>query len=1333
MTPPSPPDLPGDYSDYAKPLLDFTQAHPQSAWNVALLTNLGLGFAHDGYISRALPLLQQAWEQGRTATTAPAQRLVDRAVGELALLQATLGHEPELTALLADVGKRPIGGPATERFQSARETLWKFHHSPETAYLCGPAALLNILSSEKAAGKPVTDAQLKLVTAALSPVPASKSDKASATGKKRQENTKNAIATRSSAPSAAHGYSLPRLSALADKAGLKHELIYRKPGQPIPVPSIVHWGTHHYAAIISVRGGIYDVRDPVFGVPSTGLTAKAIDAEASGYFLVPSEAALKTSANGWRVVQPGAAEIKAVYGAGQSNGSIPGATLSTDIRMSDCLSCLTPTNIGFAVPGVDGAVKIQQTHPPQMTVADAQAMTVGLNLKDTPVGYQPQKGLSALTTVSYNARDGMQPANFSFSNLSPKWSHSWMSYISDDPRTGHEGQTVVRIAGGGGGYNYSSTSYSTSTGKFSIGETPDNSLLSRTPATGTATSYTRTMPDGSKETYSLSNGAATPPRLMFLTSITDPQGNTTSLNYDGTFRITSMQDAMGRSTTFTYGLSGSPLLITQITDPFSRAAQMTYDATGRLNSITDPIGITSTFTYSTAEPNFVWTLTTPYGTSKFSDRINPYDLGETNTRSLTLTDPLGYTDFLYFYDNPNITPAYDADGVPTGLINDNGYLNGRNTYYLDRHATLLGVTLDACFNPLVEDYTKARLYHWNLDLLMGSNNYVGRALASYKNPLDYRVWTDYAGQTGINYNGTLDHPLHVARLLSSTPTQQLTHVTYNGATTYPATITDAKGRVTQYTYATNNIDLLTVAQETNTTGPVYTTVATYGSYNTQHEPQTYTGPDGQTWNYTYTAAGQIATVKDPNLNTTTYNYDTSNRLSTVVNANTQTVLTLTYDSADRIATRKDSEGYILTYSYDNLDRVTKITYPDATTDLYDYTFQSGPLLGTPSLDLRKYTDRLGRVTTYAYDADRNLTGVTEALTSGGTRTTNYHYYENGTLKDITDANGNVTHWDIDVESRPTDKVYAYGTAGAKTETFAYENKNGRLHSVTDALGQVKTYAYDVDDELTSITYTSAVNPTPTVTFTYDQYFPRLSTMADGTGTTTYSYTAIGSNGALKLSSIAGPYTNDTLGLTYDVMGRLSGETITGGNEGFTYDAINRLSTHTTPLGTFSYTYNGQTGQTAGRTVTNGTTTVSTSWGYDTNTNDRRLISITNSGVTRSYTLGYGSGPVNPYDVMSITDTAATGHPWATQSRAYTYDYADRLLTASSTTPGNDTYAYDALDNPTTWTITGTTTNPTFNGFNQVATWGALSYTYDANGNLTSGDGRRPTSGTPKTA
>ncbi len=228
-------------------------------------------------------------------------------------------------------------------------------------------------------------------------------------------------------------------------------------------------------------------------------------------------------------------------------------------------------------------------------------------------------------------------------------------------------------------------------------------------------------------------------------------------------------------------------------------------------------------------------------------------------------------------------------------------------------------------------------------------------------------------------------------------------------------------------------------------------------------------------------------------------------------------------------------------------------------------------------------------------------------------------------------------------------------------------------------------------------------------------------MTDGLGTTNFTYTAVGTAGALKIASIDGPYANDIIGLTYDALGRLSGRSISGGNETFGYDALSRLATHASPLGTFNYGYLGQTSQTASRSVTNGAVTVSTNWGYDSNANDRRLISIVNSGVTRSYTLGYGSSPVNPYDIMSITDTAATGHPFASQPHNYSYDNVDRLLTASFTspTPGSYSYGYDNLDNATSVTDPGIgSITPTYNGLNQVQTFNTNTYSYDANGNTT---------------
>lgn len=1248
----------GDYDDYAKPLLSYIEAHPQSNWNAALYTNIGLGYYHAGYYSRTFTYLDKAWQLGRNATSPQAHMMVDRAVGELAKMHARVGHDKELEALFADIGKRPIGGPATELIQGAHEGHWAFKHNPGFAYLCGPNALKNVLVSLKAGPK-----QIKVAM---------------------------------DARSGPHGFSLPELAKLADKAKLKYTLIHREAGQPIPVPSIINWNIHHYAAIIGMQDGAYIVQDPTFANGGGAiLTAKAIDAEGSGYFLVPQSVMASTPKNGWRIVNVHSPEAKAVYGMGSVVACTPGCTRCDNQNLDT-----------------------QNQGKPPMTTANAHTMVVSLNLSDTPVGYRTQKGATpALTSLTYNQRESEQPAGFGFSNVSSKWSYSWMASVKEDPI--HPGSPVQRVAAGGGGVDYPVGYSNGGDHGFYTPEAPDNSVLWRYPLSTTmpTTKYVRNMPDGGQEVYSLSDGATTYPRNFFLTQIIDPQGNTTTLNYDGTFRLTSVTDPMTRSTTFTYGITGHSLLISKITDAFGRFCQLTYDPTSlQLATITDPIGITSSFTYSATETTFVTQLTTPYGTSKFTDTFNPTDPAESNQRALVMTDPLGYSDYLYFYQSVAVVPDTDPPAtVPTGMSTGNSLLEYRNVFYWDKHAFTGNVTLDGSGNPIAQDFTKARLTHW-LHEINFSTAY--DTPESTRNPLEQpnRVWYNYPGQPNTINSGSLDKVSAKGRVLDDGTSQVGDKATYNAFGNL-LTKTDVLGRASKFTYATNNIDLST-AQQLTTLPSTYTTIATFSNYNTQHEPQTYVGADGKTWTYTYNAAGQLATVTDPNSGVTTYNYDASSRLMNIQDANLVTAVAYTYDTADRVLTRTDSTGYVLTYAYDAIDRVTKITYPDGTTDLYDYTFQSGPLVGTPSLELRKHTDRLGRITTYGYDADRRLTSVTEPLTSTTTRTTNYDYYENGTLKDIIDANSNDTHWDIDIQSRPIDKIYGFGGATPQTETYAYEATTSRLHSVTDALGQVKTYTYALDDRITGITYTATVNPTPNVTFTWDPRFPRLASMTDGLGTTNYSYTAIGTLGGLRLSSINGPFTsNDTLGLTYDALGRLAGRTISGGNETFGYDPISRINSHVTPLGSFTYAYQNETDLTTSRSVTNGTTTVSTNWVYDMVTgHDRHLININNSGVTRSYALSYLSGTSqNPYDILKATDTAATGHPWATRAHTYTYDLSDRLLTGTN---GLSPYVYDKLDNATTFA----TNAATYNGFNQIGTWNALTYAYDANGNLTSGDG-----------
>jgi hypothetical protein len=414
---------------------------------MAVETDLGIGYYHAGYFSRAFAAWEQAWQAGRNATEPQAKALADRAAGELARMHARVGHADELDKLFAEIGARQVSGPATEMITGAHEGLWMFRHDPGVSYLCGPQALKNLLIALKA-----DPAKIKLVDEARS---------------------------------GPHGFDLEQVAKLADQAGLESKLIYRSPAQPIPVPSIVNWKIHHYAAIVGEQDGLYHIEDRTFG-GDLWITKAAIDSEASGYFLAPANL---EQAQSWREIS--LVEARQIYGMGFTKFSQPGATTPDDKAAHGCSG--------------NG-----------LCAADAKMMLVSLNLNDTPVGYQPPKGPPVKIRLTYNQREASQPAVFSFFNVSPKWTLNFLSYIQDDPAAA--GRSVLRYVAGGGSYDYTLNTYDSTTGAFSP-ERQGQAVLARIPATGPVTSYELRLPDDSKQIFSLPDGAKTVPRRIFLTQM----------------------------------------------------------------------------------------------------------------------------------------------------------------------------------------------------------------------------------------------------------------------------------------------------------------------------------------------------------------------------------------------------------------------------------------------------------------------------------------------------------------------------------------------------------------------------------------------------------------------------------------------------------------------------------------------------------------------------------------------------------------------------------------------------------------------------------------------
>ena len=942
---------------------------------------------------------------------------------------------------------------------------------------------------------------------------------------------------------------------------------------------------------------------------------------------------------------------------------------------------------------------------PPMALYSAHAMLASLNIEDTPIRYSPPRGPAINFTVTYNQRETQEPPTFSYSNLGPKWTFSWLSYVTDDPNNALTNASVY--VPGGGAENYSGFDSGSQT---YLPDPQSHAVLVRTsPA-----AYEKRFPDGSKQIFNLSDGSTSYPRKVFMTQWLDPAGNASTIGYDASFRVTTITDALGQVTTLSYELPDDPLKITKVTEPFPTGRYATFSYTsGQLTLITDEIGIQSQFHYA-AGSDFVDSLTTPYGTTTFSS-------GESGTNKwIEMTDPLGGKERVEYRDYASGISATDPSGaIPAGFTNSG--LNVANTFYWDKKATEMYPPVNGVY-----DYTKAKITHWATN----PDGALPGIAASEKAPLENRVWSAYAGQSDTNHVGSSANPSQVARVLGDGSTQ-LWQYEYNtiGKVTKA---TDPVGRVVSYVYNSNNVDLLEIRQ---TTGSANELLRKF-TYNAQHEPLTDTDAAGQVTTYTYNAQGQMLTRKNAKNETTTFAYGGTvpdGYLASITSPpfnSVSAVTTFAYDSANRVRTVTDSDGYIVTTDYDNLNRPATITYPDGTNQQFQYTQDFGQGLQT-ILDLTRSKDRRGLWTTRHYNANRQMDSITDPLN----RTTQYGWCTCGSLTSITDPKNQITTFNRDLEGRVYQKVFA----DSATINYLYEGQTApntagatsRLQSSTDAKNQRTNYSYFADDNIQQVTYTDSNGqplnpPTPSVSFTYDPSYNRQATMVDGTGTTSYGYNPVTVPPALaadRLASIDGALPNDTITFGYDELGRVTNRSINGSanSESWTFDSLGRVSTDANKLGTFNYSYVNVTNRLSTLTYPGGTTV---NYTYFPNAQDKRLQQIknqTSSSVLLSqfdYT----------YDAEGEINTWTKNYPGLATPQRHDlgYDNADQLLTAPLKNVSTNalvrqyTYAYDLASNRTSERVANKTTTSTPNNVNEITSQSGgttRTLTYDLNGSL----------------
>ena len=872
------------------------------------------------------------------------------------------------------------------------------------------------------------------------------------------------------------------------------------------------------------------------------------------------------------------------------------------------------------------------------------------------------------------------------------------------------------------------------------------------------------LSDGRQVSYAYTGG--------LLTGVTDVRGKVTQYGYDGSDRIITVTDPLGRVITKnTYDATTGR--VASQTGPTGGVTQFHWDAAtgesdtidpnggvwtdvysaGVLMSHLDPAGGETSFTYD-GHLNKIGSVD-----PRFNETRMTYD-ARGNMLTRTAPAPLYQESWVYDAED-NVTSATDGRGKTTTFTYDAA---NRPTSTTDPGGGKTVLTYTALGQLATQKTPLGNVTTQDYD---AAGN-----LVSTTSPMGFvqRYSYDAAGRVISSQDPR-------GSVAGATPEDYTTHYTYDAAGNV-LTVTNPDDGVTRSSY--DDVGKLTSATTENSAG----TVLSKAGYKYDAAGRTTEQSDAVrvTSTSTYDSRGNRTSSTDAVGAKTTYTYDALNRVATMTTprgndagANPDAFTwSYTYDANGNQLTQTDGAGRKTSQSFDVLNRVTTVTSPSGavTTTTYD---ASGNVLTSK--------DALNQVTTNVYDAVGRL--QSSALPS--LQPTTFTYDLDGhRLSAKSPSGGSVTKWTYDADGRQTSQIdprgnITGGTPADHTTKFGYDPVGNQI-TETDKLGKITartydrsnnlvsernprgfstTYAYDALQRLTSVT--SPVNAA-TTSYTYDAvgnlierkdpraaitkygYDPRgeLTSIIDPLNRKqTFGYDSEGNateiikargyaSGDLPTYTIKQSYdlrglrtgvttasaaANATFG--YDADGQLTSYVDVTGTTTLTRDAIGQLKGVAQPQGSYTYTYTPY-GAVASRIQPGG---ANTTYGFDT---DGRATSMGTDGQSTKF--GYDADN----HLTSVVYPSSSGY---TQTRTYDRNGDVSAVVnqkSGATTPlSRYDYVRDVVHNPAVIKRTRGTTvyNETFsydpanrlikNCLGVTTCTSAtqyIDYTYDDNGN-----------------
>jgi RHS repeat-associated protein len=454
--------------------------------------------------------------------------------------------------------------------------------------------------------------------------------------------------------------------------------------------------------------------------------------------------------------------------------------------------------------------------------------------------------------------------------------------------------------------------------------------------------------------------------------------------------------------------------------------------------------------------------------------------------------------------------------------------------------------------------------------------------------------------------------------------------------------------------------------------------------------QATTEPNDVTTTTTYDARGQMVSEQTGSIDATTYVYDDAGNPTDTIDPSgaetishydalgneSETMTTLTHGSPDAYATT--------TNHYDDAGNLTSVEGPRPNiSDDMVFTYDgAGNLLTAQQAGIST-----PNTTTYTYDDANELVKVDQPLVSGTTFERTFTYDANGNQLTSTDSRGTLTNTYDNAGRLLTESL---PNSVGKTHTYdAQGNELSVVATKTGFASATRSYTYDLAGNMTEATQGSRVID---LTFDSDGRLTQTTTDAGATSTRTYNATT---GDVSSETTVAG-----TIDLSWNSNGLLSGveDPFTTQTTNYTWDSAGRLSGRTDPAGlTWDRTYD------------------------DANRVDTQTITKSGTALA-SFDLGYDAAS----NVTSRAETVKTpggSNLTGSGTWTYTYDGANRMITATDPSSVTTTYGYDAAGNRNSVQVgNGTAVTTTYDSASlPTSSSDGMTYGYDAMGTLTTTD------------